>query len=84
MTREQARQILIRNNRREMARVQGLLADQAAYIERHPEVEFDINDDGILSLIVAWLDQQYRELLDDVFPLSDPPPRLKEFLESNA
>lgn len=83
MTREQARQRLIRNNRRVAGKLQSLLADQAAWNDANPmEDEIDVNRDGILSLCIAWLDQQWEELNADMHPISDPPPRLAAYLES--
>jgi hypothetical protein len=83
MTREQARQRLIGNNRKAFSKIQQLLTDQAAWNEANPmEDEIDVNQDGILSLCIAWLDQQYEELKADMHPISDPPPRLAAYLES--
>lgn len=83
MTRDQLRQSMLRRNARAMAHLQALLADPRALAHLQSQ-DPQTDHRAISSLMVAWLDQQRRELLDGVFPLSLPPPRLREFLEAQA
>lgn len=80
--REKDRRRLMRNNRRIRRHIEQLLIDQESWNDAHPdEPPINVDHDGMLALCLAWLDQQQRELEDDVFPLSEPSPRLAKFLE---
>lgn len=82
--RDRERRRMIKNVRRCRAEVEQLLADVASWNENTKlQPPIDVDGDGILTLMLQWYDQQIRELQDDVFPLSGPPPRLAAFIRGN-
>ena len=81
--REKMRQSLIQRNRTQAKRIVRMLRDQASWNDSHPQEEpIDVDRDGMLALMLAWLDQSYAELRDSVHPVSSPSPRLKAYMES--
>ena len=83
--RERDRRRMMRRNRNARLEIEQLLTDEASYNENNKfGAVIDVDEGGIFTLALAWLDQQYRELEDDVFPLSSPPPRLAKFLEETT